>query len=147
MRFARISSLQILFSMYQYLIVLIYENFLHYQRKASITKLSRRKKVYHWYRSCWNKVIGNKSWFAVICKMFWKHGIITCIFPLPLFQGTEFLLKCSFLEIYNEQIYDLMEPSTMTLHLRENMKKGVFVDRLTEISVSSALEAYEVSQP
>ena len=34
----------------------------------------------------------------------------------------------------------------MTLHLRENMKKGVFVDRLTEISVSSALEAYEVSQ-
>ncbi|XP_078338905.1 kinesin-like protein KIF15 isoform X1 [Crassostrea virginica] len=59
-------------------------------------------------------------------------------------QGSEFLLKCSFLEIYNEQIYDLMEPSTMTLHLRENMKKGVFVDRLTEISVSSALEAYEV---
>jgi kinesin family protein 15 len=53
-------------------------------------------------------------------------------------------LKCSFLEIYNEQIYDLMEPSTMTLHLRENMKKGVFVDRLTEVSVTSALEAYAV---
>lgn len=53
-------------------------------------------------------------------------------------------MKCSFLEIYNEQIYDLMEPSTMTLHLRENMKKGVFVDRLTEVSVTSALEAYEV---
>uniref|UniRef100_K1QLW2 Kinesin-like protein KIF15 n=1 Tax=Magallana gigas TaxID=29159 RepID=K1QLW2_MAGGI len=59
-------------------------------------------------------------------------------------KGSEFLLKCSFLEIYNEQIYDLMEPSTMTLHLRENMKKGVFVDRLTEISVTSALGAYEV---
>ncbi|XP_062599785.1 kinesin-like protein KIF15 [Saccostrea cucullata] len=59
-------------------------------------------------------------------------------------NGSEFLLKCSFLEIYNEQIYDLMEPSTMTLHLRENMKKGVFVDRLTEISVTTALEAYEV---
>ncbi|XP_056009196.1 kinesin-like protein KIF15 [Ostrea edulis] len=59
-------------------------------------------------------------------------------------NGAEFLLKCSFLEIYNEQIYDLMEPSTMTLHLRENMKKGVFVDRLTEVSVTSALEAYEV---
>lgn len=39
--------------------------------------------MYHWYRSCWNKVIGNKSWFAIICKMFWKHGIITCIFPFP----------------------------------------------------------------
>ncbi|KAK7363420.1 hypothetical protein VNO77_05563 [Canavalia gladiata] len=43
--------------------------------------------------------------------------------------------KCSFLEIYNEQITDLLEPSSTNLLLREDMKKGVYVDNLTEHSV------------
>ncbi|KAK3086386.1 hypothetical protein FSP39_017725 [Pinctada imbricata] len=58
--------------------------------------------------------------------------------------GKEFLLRCSFLEIYQEHIYDLLEPSSQSLNLRENMKKGVFVDGLVEISVKNALEAYQV---
>ncbi|KAJ1418698.1 P-loop containing nucleoside triphosphate hydrolase [Sesbania bispinosa] len=40
--------------------------------------------------------------------------------------------KCSFLEIYNEQITDLLEPSSTNLQLREDMKKGVYVENLTE---------------
>ncbi|KAK7264770.1 hypothetical protein RJT34_32380 [Clitoria ternatea] len=43
--------------------------------------------------------------------------------------------KCSFLEIYNEQITDLLEPSSTNLQLREDMKKGVYVENLTEHSV------------
>ena len=56
----------------------------------------------------------------------------------------QFLCKCSFLEIYNEQIFDLMEPSAMPLHLRESLKTGVYVAGLAEKVVSDASEAYEV---
>ena len=56
----------------------------------------------------------------------------------------EFLCKCSFLEIYNEQVYDLLDPASCGLHLRENIKHGVYVDGLSEVSVSCARDAYEV---
>ncbi|WAR21532.1 KIF15-like protein [Mya arenaria] len=55
----------------------------------------------------------------------------------------QFLCKCSFLEIYNEQIFDLLEPSANILHLRESLKTGVYVSGLSEQVVSSAGEAYE----
>ncbi|XP_058209055.1 kinesin-like protein KIN-12C isoform X4 [Rhododendron vialii] len=45
--------------------------------------------------------------------------------------------KCSFLEIYNEQITDLLEPSSSNLQLREDLKKGVYVENLTEHSVNT----------
>ncbi|KAJ9558986.1 hypothetical protein OSB04_013600 [Centaurea solstitialis] len=40
--------------------------------------------------------------------------------------------RCSFLEIYNEQITDLLNPSQRNLHLREDAKTGVYVENLTE---------------
>ncbi|CAI9260703.1 unnamed protein product [Lactuca saligna] len=43
--------------------------------------------------------------------------------------------KCSFLEIYNEQIADLLDPSSTNLQLREDVKKGVYVENLTECEV------------
>lgn len=58
----------------------------------------------------------------------------------------EFLARCSFLEIYNEQIYDLLDAASMGLHLREDIKKGVFVENLREVDVSSARDAYSVLQ-
>uniref|UniRef100_A0A7M5WTB1 Kinesin motor domain-containing protein n=1 Tax=Clytia hemisphaerica TaxID=252671 RepID=A0A7M5WTB1_9CNID len=58
----------------------------------------------------------------------------------------EFIARCSFLEIYNEQVFDLLEPSTASLNLRENIKKGVFVEGLGERDVSSAKDAYGVLQ-
>ncbi|KAI3753210.1 hypothetical protein L2E82_25256 [Cichorium intybus] len=45
--------------------------------------------------------------------------------------------KCSFLEIYNEQITDLLDPSSTNLQLREDVKKGVYVENLTEYEVHS----------
>lgn len=56
----------------------------------------------------------------------------------------EFLCRCSFLEIYNEQIFDLLDPASMGLSLREDIKKGVFVDGLLERDVASARDAYRV---
>uniref|UniRef100_A0AAY4CBJ6 Kinesin motor domain-containing protein n=1 Tax=Denticeps clupeoides TaxID=299321 RepID=A0AAY4CBJ6_9TELE len=55
-----------------------------------------------------------------------------------------FLCKCSFIEIYNEQIYDLLDSASASLFLRENIKKGVFVDGAVEKFVTSAAEAYQV---
>ncbi|CAH8362950.1 unnamed protein product [Eruca vesicaria subsp. sativa] len=40
--------------------------------------------------------------------------------------------RCSFLEIYNEQITDLLDPSQKNLMIREDVKSGVYVDNLTE---------------
>ncbi|CAA7015568.1 unnamed protein product [Microthlaspi erraticum] len=46
-----------------------------------------------------------------------------------------FSCKCSFLEIYNEQITDLLEPSSTNLQLREDSGKGVYVENLVEHNV------------
>ncbi|XP_030574853.1 kinesin-like protein KIF15 [Archocentrus centrarchus] len=59
-------------------------------------------------------------------------------------QSKSFLCKCSFIEIYNEQIYDLLDTASASLFLRENIKKGVFVEGVVEKFVSSAAEAYQV---
>ncbi|KAI7738949.1 hypothetical protein M8C21_007338, partial [Ambrosia artemisiifolia] len=45
--------------------------------------------------------------------------------------------RCSFLEIYNEQITDLLDPAQRNLQIREDIKTGVYVENLTEESVCS----------
>ncbi|XP_068645159.1 kinesin-like protein KIN-12B [Aristolochia californica] len=40
--------------------------------------------------------------------------------------------RCSFLEIYNEQITDLLDPNRKNLQVREDVKSGVYVEALTE---------------
>lgn len=54
-------------------------------------------------------------------------------------DGSElsFLIKCNYLEIYNEQIVDLLEPASINLHVREDIKKGVYVEGLNEEVVNS----------
>uniref|UniRef100_A0A8C9ZB98 Kinesin family member 15 n=1 Tax=Sander lucioperca TaxID=283035 RepID=A0A8C9ZB98_SANLU len=59
-------------------------------------------------------------------------------------QSKSFLCKCSFIEIYNEQIYDLLDTASASLFLRENIKKGLFVEGAVEKFVNSATEAYQV---
>ncbi|ELV10192.1 Kinesin-like protein KIF15 [Tupaia chinensis] len=59
--------------------------------------------------------------------------------------GKSFLCKCSFIEIYNEQIYDLLDAASAVLYLREHIKKGVFVVGMVEQVVTSAAEAYQDS--
>ncbi|XP_021642903.2 kinesin-like protein KIN-12C isoform X2 [Hevea brasiliensis] len=52
-------------------------------------------------------------------------------------EKLRFSCKCSFLEIYNEQITDLLEPSSTNLQLREDLRKGVYVENLTEYNVKT----------
>ncbi|XP_072969272.1 kinesin-like protein KIN-12B isoform X1 [Typha angustifolia] len=44
---------------------------------------------------------------------------------------------CSFLEIYNEQITDLLDPTQKNLQIREDNRSGIYVDNLTEENVCS----------
>jgi len=52
--------------------------------------------------------------------------------------------KCSYLEIYKEQITDLLEPGSSNLQIREDINRGVYVERLSEHSVWSASDAFHV---
>lgn len=52
--------------------------------------------------------------------------------------------RCSFLEIYNEQITDLLDPSQRNLQIREDVKSGVYVDNLTEECVSTMKDVIQL---
>lgn len=55
----------------------------------------------------------------------------------------EYLVKCSYFQIYNEQIIDLHNPLAGNLHVREDMKHGAFVEGITEDAVRSCTEAVQ----
>ncbi|XP_059314093.1 kinesin-like protein KIN-12D [Lycium ferocissimum] len=52
-------------------------------------------------------------------------------------ERLQYSCKCSFLEIYNEQITDLLDPSSTNLMLREDITKGVYVENLSEYEVQT----------
>jgi len=50
--------------------------------------------------------------------------------------GTEFLVRCSYLEIYNEEIRDLLGSNPKAkIDLKEDPSKGVFVKGLEDVIV------------
>jgi len=53
-----------------------------------------------------------------------------------------FLVRASYLQIYNEQISDLLKPEQNNLTIREDKKRGVFVEGLSEWVVRSPAEIY-----
>lgn len=53
-------------------------------------------------------------------------------------------MKCSFVEIYNEQLYDLLDPKGQRVYLKVNLSHGVFVDNLTEKIITSTKDALKV---
>ncbi len=54
------------------------------------------------------------------------------------------MCQVSFLEIYNERIFDLLDTSCKGKQLREDMKSRVVIPDLTELTVESHSEAVEV---
>ena len=50
-------------------------------------------------------------------------------------ESKRFLVRCSFVEIYNEEVRDLLGDSTKKLDVRENPKKGTFVKDLTYVTI------------
>ena len=50
-------------------------------------------------------------------------------------ESKRFLVRCSFVEIYNEEVRDLLGNSNQKLDIREDKKKGTFVKDLTYVTL------------
>jgi hypothetical protein len=59
-------------------------------------------------------------------------------------DNCHFLVRASFLQLYNEVISDLLQPSRSNLSIREDKKRGVFVENLSETVVRSPAEVYSL---
>ena len=53
-------------------------------------------------------------------------------------ESKKFLVRCSFVEIYNEEVRDLLVNNNKKLDIREDPKKGTFVKDLTYITLKDA---------
>jgi len=59
-------------------------------------------------------------------------------------EDMSFICRCSFLEIYREQITDLLDPNNTGLQVREDANRGIYVEKLNEPVVNTLEEAFEV---
>ena len=59
-------------------------------------------------------------------------------------KDKDFKVKMSFIEIYNEAIFDLLMPSDKGLELREDATKGIHVAGISEIKAGSTSEVLEL---
>lgn len=53
-------------------------------------------------------------------------------------------MRASYLQIYNEVISDLLKPERTNLIIREDKRRGVFVEGLSEWVVRSPGEVYQL---
>lgn len=61
-------------------------------------------------------------------------------------KNSTFMVRVSYLQIYNEVISDLLKVERTQLQIREDKKKGVFVEGLSEWAVRSPNEVYSLMQ-
>ncbi|KAJ3330077.1 hypothetical protein HDU76_006471 [Blyttiomyces sp. JEL0837] len=61
-------------------------------------------------------------------------------------EDREYLLRVSYLEIYNEQIRDLLNPDQKDLRIHEDRKRGVYVSPLKEEIVTTPKQVMKVIQ-
>lgn len=56
------------------------------------------------------------------------------------------MVRASYLQIYNETISDLLKTDRSSLSIREDKKRGVFVEGLSEWAVRTPIEIYSLMQ-
>jgi kinesin family protein 3/17 len=61
-------------------------------------------------------------------------------------RNSTFMVRASYLQIYNEVISDLLKTDRTSLNIREDKKKGIFVEGLSEWAVRSPNEIYSLMQ-
>ncbi|ETK74825.1 hypothetical protein L917_18175 [Phytophthora nicotianae] len=67
---------------------------------------------------------------------------IFCHIQANVSARCRFLVRASYLQIYNESISDLLKPERSNLTIREDRRRGVFVEGLSEWVVRSPEEIY-----
>ncbi|GIL51788.1 hypothetical protein Vafri_7705 [Volvox africanus] len=60
--------------------------------------------------------------------------------------SSKYLVRSSYLQIYNEVVSDLLKPERSSLSIREDRRRGVFVEGLSEWVVRSPAEVYQLMQ-
>lgn len=65
---------------------------------------------------------------------------------LQCHENLTFCVKVSMLEIYNEVITDLLNPSGSNLQIREDIKRGCFVEDLSEQLIQNCKHPVRVSK-
>lgn len=71
-------------------------------------------------------------------EQIFRHIQEVCVSP----RKRAFLVRASYLQIYNEVISDLLKPQRTNLHIREEKKRGIYVEGLSEWVVRSPAEIY-----
>ncbi|PNX96039.1 kinesin-like protein KIN12B-like, partial [Trifolium pratense] len=56
----------------------------------------------------------------------------------------QYQCHCSFLEIYNEHVTDLLDPNKRNLQIREDVKSGIYVENLTEVHVCTVKDVNQL---
>ena len=59
-------------------------------------------------------------------------------------ETIEFTVKASMIEIYNEKVRDLLDPSKDNLEVHEDKQRGVYVEGMTESSIGNEFDVYEL---
>lgn len=101
----------------------------------------------------YSQLVDNNELLARDDVVLWRHqkdmGIVPRLIQ-ELFetiknkQGFEFSIQVSYVEIYLEKIRDLLNPRNDNLEIRENRYKGLWVENVKEVYVSSFEEAIKV---
>ena len=55
--------------------------------------------------------------------------------------GSAVKIRGSYVEVYNEELRDLLDPSPKKLHIRECATRGIYVDGALQVSLSSVEDA------
>ncbi|KAK9821387.1 hypothetical protein WJX74_007412 [Apatococcus lobatus] len=84
-------------------------------------------------------MMGDRSEPGVVPRAVWD--VFDIIEKTP---GREFLLRLSMMEIYNEVLNDLLDPSRANLRLREDAKRGFFAEGIKEETLVSKEHALSI---
>ncbi|KAG5439973.1 hypothetical protein PCK2_000665 [Pneumocystis canis] len=69
------------------------------------------------------------------------------LFNILEMEGTEYSVKCSFIELYNEELHDLLSIEDKKVKIFEDtVKKGVIITGMEDIPVTSSLEGIKLLQ-
>lgn len=60
--------------------------------------------------------------------------------------GVQFLVRASFLELYNEEVRDLLSKNFKKLEIREKVGSGIYVKDLSSFMIQDAMELREKLQ-
>ena len=59
-------------------------------------------------------------------------------------QDKEVDICCSYIEIYNESVNDLLDAANKNLDIRESIARGIYINKLSERKVSNAKEVLQL---